>query len=1457
MKYIYKVFILLSLTLLIVACNGRQLANERTSLDSLNLQSYINRYKNIDSTYNDANSVFSSPYATSLQKAIAINTLGFVAFIDMDYDRASYLYGRVNDITSSELERFVSDVGMMRICQRTSQNEAFFDYRNSAFKRLKRLREEMPEFEIRENFRMNYAQSEFHLVSAIYYKNFHQQEKMHDELDMIYNSEDLQRDTTQWLYFTYMRGLGMEASVEQDNEPEALTKFIHLNNCLETSREGGYLWFEAASLQALAELFLDKNAIDIVQTRRPNAFKRLSQTVLSNEQLPVALAEEALRLFLLFGDGYKVIDTYCTLATCLNIQEDNYAALMTLDEALELINDYHFQRYSEIDSLSHLNLYEPEDSIELLWIDNKNVTTIPELLLRIREQISASFSGLGDKEASDYNRNVYLDLLARIRQNSEYESRANQLEQEAATLNLFLIFAVVGLILIIMFLYFIGYNWQKRNKKYIRRLRVVLAASKQISSAIPNDVTNNEQVVTRIVDMAQPYIKQLFGDAELKVKLESDFETEDSPNIDKTESEKKVTSFPLWVPDKGKSIGTLQLYSLHTPTRDERAVLQVLIPYFAVAIENGLTFVDLGDEYRRIEKEHYLYQRHVAENKRENVIKKTCFALVNGITPYMDRIVNEVYKLQSQNLTLSEEEKKEKYIYINELTDKINEYNNILAQWIKMRQGTFNLHIETFSLSSLFVTLSKSRQTFESRRLKLTVEPTDILVKADKALTLFMINTLAENARKYTPSGGSVTISALESPDYVEISVTDTGVGLSQVDIARILGEKVYDSRLIGSDNEKAEEIKKNKGNGFGILNCKGIIEKYRKTDTLFKVCRFGIESKQGSGSRFFFRLPKGVKRVLCLILLFSMTSNALLHANDYLSDASSYAEIVYESNLNGDYEQAILYADSTLQSLNAFYMAHCKEPKGELKLHQSETAAELDWWRQGFEVDSLKNEIYYNLLDIRNEVAIASLALRLWDDYHYNNNIYWNLYRIIHEDSSLAEYCDSMQRASNNKQIAIVLCILFLLIVLIIYYLFYFRQWLVNRINLRQTLEINKQLFASSLLSPQEANDTQLISSRIVHRIFNGMNDLLSIRLLCVAIFDDEQQQLKFSYYPEEPLHDWFTVHVPKCYETEKEVSSADETMFCLPLISESGDVHRCVGVMAYTLNGTLQESERLMGELVANYVGIVVYNTIVKLAHKYRDIEQMQDDARRAVHEENKLHVQNQVLDNCLSVIKHETVYYPNRIKQIVSRLIETEKTPVINEKEQIASISELIGYYKDIFTTLSQCAARQLEDITFRRSNISVKELLLHAEKYLKNKVSQLAVEISMETTLSDENVIGDTQLLYFLLDNLIDAALTNTAPGKLLLSTLVERNFVRFNFTDTRRHVSVEEASLFFAPSIQQIRSTEEGHLTGIEYLLCKQIVREHDEYIGHRGCRINVCEGTEGCTVWFMIPKKNN
>lgn len=94
-----------------------------------------------------------------------------------------------------------------------------------------------------------------------------------------------------------------------------------------------------------------------------------------------------------------------------------------------------------------------------------------------------------------------------------------------------------------------------------------------------------------------------------------------------------------------------------------------------------------------------------------------------------------------------------------------------------MRQGVLSLNIENFPLKELFDIIAKGRRSFEMKHQELVVSSTNAIVKADKALTLFMINTLAENARKYTPEHGKIELSAVETDDYVEISVSDNGPG--------------------------------------------------------------------------------------------------------------------------------------------------------------------------------------------------------------------------------------------------------------------------------------------------------------------------------------------------------------------------------------------------------------------------------------------------------------------------------------------------------------------------------------------------------------------------------------------------------------------------------------------------------------------------------------------------------
>ena len=111
--------------------------------------------------------------------------------------------------------------------------------------------------------------------------------------------------------------------------------------------------------------------------------------------------------------------------------------------------------------------------------------------------------------------------------------------------------------------------------------------------------------------------------------------------------------------------------------------------------------------------------------------------------------------------------------------------------------------------------------------------------------------------------------------------------------------------------------------------------------------------------------------------------------------------------------------------------------------------------------------------------------------------------------------------------------------------------------------------------------------------------------------------------------------------------------------------------------------------------------------------------------------------------------------------------------------------------------------------------------------------------------------------FLLENLINEALTYQQEGLLELHIYREGNFVRFDFIDRRREFSQEELNQLFYPHLSRMKKEEEGVLTGTEYLICKQIIRDHDEFAGRRGCRMNAQQAEGGgFMVWFTIPVRN-
>jgi two-component system sensor histidine kinase/response regulator len=110
---------------------------------------------------------------------------------------------------------------------------------------------------------------------------------------------------------------------------------------------------------------------------------------------------------------------------------------------------------------------------------------------------------------------------------------------------------------------------------------------------------------------------------------------------------------------------------------------------------------------------------------------------------------------------------------------------------------------------------------------------------ADKEMVKLVLRNLLSNAIKFTPEKGNVSVTAVENQSTIEISVEDTGVGISEDKIEQLFGNNYYSTR--GTADES--------GTGIGLLLCKDFLEKNGGS--------IRVKSEEGKGSVFSFTLPR------------------------------------------------------------------------------------------------------------------------------------------------------------------------------------------------------------------------------------------------------------------------------------------------------------------------------------------------------------------------------------------------------------------------------------------------------------------------------------------------------------------------------------------------------------------------------------------------------------------------
>lgn len=287
--------------------------------------------------------------------------------------------------------------------------------------------------------------------------------------------------------------------------------------------------------------------------------------------------------------------------------------------------------------------------------------------------------------------------------------------------------------------------------------------------------------------------------------------------------------------------------------------------YFGGIMQTLLISFALGDRINLLKKENEIARARELEMKREanarleeevrlrtEEIRQQNIQLEqnNSIKDKLFSILSHDLKgpLNSLRGTLSiwrlgalnPEEVKKLTTNIDEQLHQTSDFLDNLLQWAKSQMVGETVKPEKIEMEKLLKTATELLMPeFHRKHIRLHLSVTeDCIAYADPTMIHTVVRNLASNALKFTASDGEVHIMATRNNDWVEVTVKDNGVGISNNSMATIF-------TLQGVTTSGTRE---EKGTGIGLVLCKEFVERNGG--------KIDAQSQEGSGSIFRFTVP-------------------------------------------------------------------------------------------------------------------------------------------------------------------------------------------------------------------------------------------------------------------------------------------------------------------------------------------------------------------------------------------------------------------------------------------------------------------------------------------------------------------------------------------------------------------------------------------------------------------------
>ncbi|MGZ4317909.1 MAG: GAF domain-containing protein [Gaiellaceae bacterium] len=238
----------------------------------------------------------------------------------------------------------------------------------------------------------------------------------------------------------------------------------------------------------------------------------------------------------------------------------------------------------------------------------------------------------------------------------------------------------------------------------------------------------------------------------------------------------------------------------------------------------------------------------------ERVVEQMKSEFVSSVSRELRSPLTSIYgfaeTLLRDDVLFGEEERATFLGYIASEAGRLTSIVDRLLSVARLDSGDLQVNLTPTNVGALVTEVVRSAEhtlATGGHRFELELPPERLQVDADREKLRQIVTDLVENAVKYSPGGGTVTVSARRRDDVVEVQVDDEGIGVPESE-QELIFRKFYRAASESRDLSSG-------GTGLGLFIARELLAAMRG--------RIWVRPREGRGSSFVFTLPLAGQAVL------------------------------------------------------------------------------------------------------------------------------------------------------------------------------------------------------------------------------------------------------------------------------------------------------------------------------------------------------------------------------------------------------------------------------------------------------------------------------------------------------------------------------------------------------------------------------------------------------------------